>query len=242
MSDPILQFRRRLLELGCPPAPLRRIVREFAEHHHDLQNAALASGLDPAAARARADSELGDPVALAEQHLAVLRQSSWWGRHPVLAFGLVPLLATPILWALWLGLGIGSVSLLLYGGNSVAFGHAVNNPYYFYRFALALRLFGHAGIALEAILFCWLARRFALGAKWMFTACAVVAFHAFGMWARVAPHNFSIGYGYILYFWKFPLSNFLSAAIPLLIAALSYAWQRRSSTRLDATPLPREIQ
>jgi hypothetical protein len=232
MSDPLLQFRRRLLELGCPPARALPIVREVADHRDDLIHAALAAGLDPAAARARADAELGHPLTLAERHVAVLRQSSWWGRHPLLGFGLVPFLAVPVLWGLWLGLGIELLCLLLYGGNYVAFGHAGNNPQHLPRFALALQLFCQLGFAANALLFCWLGRRWALGPRWTFLACGLVAFHAFCLWARVVPHNFSIFYGASFYIWKFPFINFANAAIPLLIAILFHFTQRRAIARL----------
>jgi len=232
MSNLLFQLRRRLLELGCPPTRALLIVREVADHRDDLIHAALAAGLNPSAARARADAELGHPLTLAERHVAVLRQSSWWGRHPALGFGLVPFLAVPFLWLLWLGLGIECVCLLLYGGDFTAFGHAGNNPLYYPRFAVALQLYSQAGIAVEALLFCWLARRFALGAKWTLLACALVAIHAFCMWARVTPHNFSIFYGASFYAWKFPFINFANAAIPFLIAAAFQLFQRRALTRL----------
>ena len=229
MSDLLFRFHRRLLELGCPPRRARLIVREIADHRDDLLAAALAAGLDPAAAQARADSELGDPLTLAERHVAVLRQSSWWGRHPLLGFGLVPFLAVPFLWLLWLGLGIGCVSLLLYGGNSVAFGHAVNNPDYFPSWALALQLFCQVGFAVIALIFCWLGRRWALGAKWTFIACAFVALYAFVIWARITPHNFALYAG--VYFLKLPYNSFFNAAIPLLVAAFFHLSQRRALAR-----------
>jgi hypothetical protein len=232
MSNLLLQFRRRLLELGCPPGRALLIVREVADHRDDLIHAALAAGLNPSAARARADAELGHPLTLAERHVAVLRQSSWWGRHPLLGFGLVPFLAVPFLWLVWLGFGIECVCLLLYGGNFTAFGHAGNNPLYYPRFALALQLYNQLGFAVIALLFCWLARRFALGARWTFTACTLLAFHAFCMWARVTPHNFSIFYGASFSFWKFPFIDFANASIPLFVATCFFLLQRRALARL----------
>jgi hypothetical protein len=237
MSNLLPQFRRRLIELGCPPVQLRGIVREVADHQDDLFRAALAAGLSPADAQVRADAELGDPLTLAERHIAVLRQSSWWARHPVLGFGLVPFLAAPFLWLLWLGLGTECLCLLLYGGDYVAFGHAGNNPLYFPRFALALEIFGQLGFVAVALLFCWLGRRWALGSKWTFVACGLVALHAFCLWARVIPHNFSIGYGTSIYFWRLPLSSFVNAAIPLLLATLFHLSRRRALTRAATEPI-----
>jgi len=53
--------------------------------------------LSEADAEARADAQLGEPAALAEQLALVLRRSSWWGRHPFIGFCLLPVLA---LWPL----------------------------------------------------------------------------------------------------------------------------------------------
>src|SRR3954452_7058489 len=89
----IQQLERRLFELGCPPQKLRRKVRELADHHEDLKHAALEEGLSESDAEARADEQLGEPAGLAEQIVCVLRRSSWWGRHPIIGFCLLPLLA-----------------------------------------------------------------------------------------------------------------------------------------------------
>src|SRR6185436_4837334 len=86
----IEQFRQRLIELGCPHGRIRRDIRELSDHHEDLRNAALEEGLSEAAADARAAQQLGEPVALAEHLAAALRNSSWWGRHPVLGFCVLP--------------------------------------------------------------------------------------------------------------------------------------------------------
>ena len=40
---------------------------------------------------------MGEPVTLAEQAAAVLRQSSWWGRHRILGFCLLPPLVLSVM-------------------------------------------------------------------------------------------------------------------------------------------------
>ena len=89
-AGPLTQIERRLTELACPPGQLRRKIRELAEHHEDLKRDALEEGLPEADAEARANELLGEPVALAEHLAAALRQSSWWGRHPIIGFCLLP--------------------------------------------------------------------------------------------------------------------------------------------------------
>src|ERR1044071_4054712 len=84
------KFEQRLLQLGCPVSLARRQVRELADHREDLKLTAMEEGLSEADAEKRADEQLGEPVALAEYAVKVLRQSSWWGRHPIIGFCLLP--------------------------------------------------------------------------------------------------------------------------------------------------------
>src|ERR1051326_35563 len=93
----IRAFERRLIELGCPRRYAQRSVAEFAEHLEDLTQARIEEGLETTNARAHASEQLGDPAILAERLVASYRQSSWWGRHPVIGFCLLPPLALMIL-------------------------------------------------------------------------------------------------------------------------------------------------
>src|SRR5580698_8230768 len=102
------QFERRLVELGCPGTQARRKAQELADHHADLKQAALEDGLSETEAEARAVAQLGEPVGLAEKLAYILRQSSWWGRHPVLGFCLLPLFGFVPLWLLC-GLSLAGV-------------------------------------------------------------------------------------------------------------------------------------
>ncbi len=96
MPEFINQLRLRLVELGCPAGRLQRMVREMADHREDLVQAATAAGLAEPAAQEQADRRLGDPKKLAENLMVALRRSSWWGRHFLVVFGFLPLLATPL--------------------------------------------------------------------------------------------------------------------------------------------------
>jgi hypothetical protein len=59
MPDFIEPLRRRLVELGCPRAQVRRLVREVADHREDLKQAAVVEGSSGADAEARANAQLG---------------------------------------------------------------------------------------------------------------------------------------------------------------------------------------
>src|SRR5579862_350362 len=194
MPDFIEPLRRRLMELGCPIAQMRRLVREVADHREDLKQAAASAGLSGADAEARANASLGDPLALAEQLMTALRQSTWWGRHHVVTFGLLPLLVYPILWALFLLFQMALGFALGYGWNWEKLRVVVNNPVAFQHLTTVFQFMDYDAIALVALLFCWLARRAAVSLKWMVTACAVCSAIAVITWGRIEPHSFTLGF------------------------------------------------
>ena len=104
--DFIEQLRCRLVNLGCPMTRVRRLVQEVADHRVDLKQDGLSKGLSDSEAGTYADAQLGNPSNLAERLVTTLRQSNWWGRHSLMGFCLVPLLAFPALWVGFLLLGL----------------------------------------------------------------------------------------------------------------------------------------
>ncbi len=138
MPDFIEQLRGRLLKLGCPIAQIRRLAREVADHCEDLKQAGLAEGLSEADAKARADVSLGDPLVLAEQMMMAIRRSSWWGRHYIVTFGLLPVLAYPVLWCLLLAFELLLAFMLGYGWDWKKLHAAANNPVAFQHLLLAV--------------------------------------------------------------------------------------------------------
>ena len=229
MPDFIEPLRRRLVELGCPLAQVRRLVREVAEHREDLKQAAVSEGMSWADAEARANAHLGDPLALAEELMAALRRSSWWGRHYVVTFGLLPLLVYPILWSLLLVLQMALEFALGYGWNWKKLHMVANNPVAFHHLAVAFQFMDYSAIVLVALLFCWLARRSGVSLKWMVTACTICSVVAVIMYAKLEPHSFFLG---------FSMNSHLHmpwyrGAIPLLVAGAVYVFQRRTRQRFQ---------
>ncbi len=217
----IIEFEKRLTELGCAAALARRNARELADHFEDLQRHAMEEGMPEAQAAARALERLGDPKALAERMAAALRQSSWWGRHPLLGFCLVP----------WLGLAFGMmlvpVVLLQLMENCLPAGlwafvsnSGQGSPFlygimegssYAYLFA-ALALFG------------WLVPRTILGMKWFLLICALGSLQSGFLRMLVQPHSVIVGYGLT--------PNWISALWPLLFGAAFIVRQRWIRERL----------
>ncbi|MGD0086219.1 MAG: hypothetical protein ABSC24_03740 [Verrucomicrobiota bacterium] len=229
MPDFIEALRRRLVELGCPLKQVRRLVREVTDHREDLKQAAVAEGLSGADADARANASLGDPLVLAEELMTALRRSSWWGRHFVVTFCLLPLLVYPILWALLLLLQLALGFALGYGWNWEKLHVVVNNPATFHHLATVYQFMDYAAIALVTLLFCWLARRAVVKLKWMVVSCAICSVCAMIWWGRIEPNSFFLG---------FSLNSHLHmpwfrGVIPLLVVGAVYVCQRRSRQRFQ---------
>lgn len=229
MPDFIEQLRWRLVELGCPIAQMRRLVREVNDHRDDLKQAALVEGLAGTDADNRANAQLGDPLVLAENLIATVRRSSWWGRHSVIGFCLLPVLAYPILWALFLVLEVVLMVTLGYGWNREKLNVAVNDPVTFHHLLTACHLMDYLAVTLATLLFCWLARRAAVKLKWMAISCALCSLYAVIWYVKIEPHSFSLGVSANSQL-AMPWGR---GAIPLLVAGVMYFFQRRTKRRFQ---------
>ena len=219
--DFIERLRFELLELGCPWRQVRRLVQEVADHRDDLKQAALLEGLSEANAESQANAQLGDPFTLAARLMMALRQSSWWGRHVVIAFCGLPLLVFPVLWTLLYFANLSVGFALGFGWNYQKLHVAVRNPESFHHLLLGIRCADYLATALVAILFCWLARRSAVRPTWMVTACAICSLCALFIRVNANPHRLSV-----LISWN---PQWVRFAIPLLIAGAIFAFRRRTT-------------
>jgi uncharacterized membrane protein len=224
-TDFIEQLRRRLVDLGCPLVHVRRLVQEVADHREDLKQAALSEGLSGADAEARADAQLGNPLDLAERLAMAQRQSSWWGRHFVVGFCLVPLLAVPALWALLLASELSLGFALGYGWDAKRLHAAVDNAVAFRHLTIGLHCADLVAIALVTLLFCWLARRSAVSFKWTVVACSICSLYALFGWVTVVPHSIILGVT--------STPQWIRSAIPLLVAGTIYTFRLRAARGLD---------
>jgi hypothetical protein len=212
----ITKLKRRLNELGWPAAEVRRQAREVAEHHQDLKAAAMEEGLAEADAEARASELLGEPVALAERLALVLRRSSWWGRHRVIAFCILP----PLVIFLASGLAAAGVLGLVHACSSAETWGTVSagGPGFGYVIAAVEATHGLM-VAVITLLFCWLARRSAAGWNWVLAACAACMLQSCFGYCWLKPHALVLGYG------RSP--QWLYAMIPLVIGTAAIAHRRR---------------
>jgi len=237
-ADFIETLRCRLVELGCPLAQVRRLVREVADHRDDLKQAAEAEGLSGAAAEIQAMAQLGDPLALAEDLAATLRRSSWWGRHYVITFGLLPVLAVPVLWALALLLELFLlVGVLGHGWNLTKIRPMADDPVTFSYLLMIFHLMDYLAVAFVALAFHRLARRAAVNRKWMMIAFGLCSFYSLLSWASVEPHTFSLGFSANLHF-HMHYEQWIKGMIPPAVAAAGYVLHRRKVQRfLEQVPV-----
>ena len=234
--DFIERLCRRLVELGCPLAQVRRLVREVADHREDLKQAALAEGLSGPGAEARTDVQLGDPLYLAERLMAAQRRSSWWGRHYVITFGLLPVLAVPVLWALVLLLELFLlVGVLGHGWNLTKLRPMADDPVTFSYLLMIFQLMDYLAVAFVALALHRLARRAAVNRKWMMIAFGLCSFYSLLSWASVEPHHFSLGFSANLHF-HMHYEQWIKGMIPLAVAATGCVLRRRKAQRFLEQP------
>src|SRR6266481_202291 len=226
-SRAIRAFERRLFELGCPARYSQRSVADLADHFEDLLRARSEDGLEPETARERAGEELGEPTILAERLVASFRQASWWGRHPIIGFCLLPPLALMLFLPATV-LGLFGLFLLgnLFSRHSIPldeFKSAVlTAPAAFAEWNNPLLSFLHSvPIATTTFLFCKLVARSGSGMKWLIVTCAVCSASGFFTWTGFSASGFYLGYG------SPAVHNWISAAIPLLVAACIFVWRKR---------------
>jgi hypothetical protein len=219
----IMQVRRRLVELACPPELLKRKMRELAEHREDLKHEALEDGLSQSEAEARANELLGEPYALAEYLAAALRQSSWWGRHPILGFCVLPplaILAAVLLllilffWSAPVVFPLHLASELASDPSGAVFIQSIWQVSYCVTIVLVASLFGR------------LSRRAVGGTKWGVMACAACALNGWMLYLQFRPHSLSVGYA--------PNPQWPAILTPLAVAALICWRQWRTNAKFGA--------
>lgn len=89
--DSILKLFGYLVKLGLGPVYSERICLEIRDHWRDLVEEGRHEGLSEPAAAELADRKLGDLDEMALSLAMKVRQSRWGGRHPMLAFVLLPI-------------------------------------------------------------------------------------------------------------------------------------------------------
>ena len=111
MRDPVrwAAFRTALRRRGMPEAYAARCERELTEHLEDLRAEAIADGMSVPRADQHATEVIGDLNRLANNLSAAMKQGTWWGRHPIIGFAVLPVVCftSALLALLFLGAILG---------------------------------------------------------------------------------------------------------------------------------------
>jgi hypothetical protein len=215
-ASAIERLEHRLLELGCPASRIRSQVQEIADHHEDLKQQGLETGLSEEAAEQRANLLLGEPVTLADSVAGVLRLSSWWGRHRIIGFCLLP--SVGVFAASLVGL-LGVLGLLRLCFSASEWAVLADEGPEFQLIRNGVQGACYAGTGAVAALFCWLARRSIAGPGWALAACGVCSLQSYFGYCSIAPHAIQMGYA-VSPDWR-------AAVIPLVIAFIAFAYHCR---------------
>jgi hypothetical protein len=175
-------LRRRLIRHGLPGSYVQRFMEEVEDHLEDLKEKTMGS-------ESEAHARLGQSEQVAEAAAVAYRRRSFLGRHPLaalLVFAVSPVISLFVLTSLtFAGLMLALVAagkrLGLIVDNGVQLGPAVRAtlPY-----ALTLAAVVVPSMILS-LLYCGLARRTAVGRKWMLLPCAVLAVIAAATYCQV---------------------------------------------------------
>jgi hypothetical protein len=209
------EVRSRLARHGLPADRIERVTRELAEHWDDLRFEALERGLSASEASAEADTRLGRPDQLAADVNLGLRQSSWLGRHPIMALCVVPLFLAPLLMAvvvlpLW---GLDELFRLTYSSGSNL---RENAPI----IAGGLWSLYYVTMLIAPAWLSWRVWRAGLGLRWIVAVCTWCALaNLFRYFETDTVHrNISIGLSFP---WRL---NLHTAAILILHCAMAAAF------------------
>ncbi len=233
-DDSLEKLRRKLLIQGLPSKYVARTIREMAEHREDLEEQARSQGVFAEAARQFAEERLGDTEALAKALVKTNRLRDWWGRHPLLSVGLLPL---PCLFSVLFGflvliaLGTGWADWPDDQQNLAEPDWAVIT-FWFYSV-------GYLANATIAVFFCFLARRCYCSFKWALAACGVASMHGlfFGS-GLTLPHAAERGGFWMGYTLTAP--DLVGFATPLIVVGIFFLRCLRAAQSTE-TSTPKHI-
>src|SRR5688572_19873962 len=100
------KFRDLLQKRRLPRLYIDAIVREVNQHLEDLRIEGMTRGLSPQEAIVAAQQEFGEIPSLADEFAASWRNRPWILRHPVIGFGIIPIVGFSVIFLLCLLLAV----------------------------------------------------------------------------------------------------------------------------------------
>jgi hypothetical protein len=218
---------------GLPSAEVNRLLQELDDHVTDLfteQGGPMEGQLQR---NEQIESRLGRPEDLAAAALANRRQTSVFGRHPILSFVVAPIPLALVSWIGFLLSCFGSLKLAGYvlGEKYTIEGRAVRDwPSTLVQAMSAVEIgLRFLPPALAAALLCWCANRAAVGWRWTLTGTCLVALVAgvlvvqVTLPAEAGQGSITLGLGFPILHWI----NLGQLLVPMSVAAL-FLWRARN--------------
>jgi hypothetical protein len=210
-------LRNELVRQKLPPFYVERLVSELSDHVNDFMEDPMrmdATDLHDAV------RPLGLPSEIAASAAAEFRGQRFSGRHPVVAFVLLPIVSLPLMWAAPIVAMLAFAKVLgLESGGAVTTWPPIAD---WANWCVPVIIFGilDLPIVLSAAFFCRLASKTAMSWKWSIGACSILALvGGLAIIQVVLPtpdHQGHITLGF--HFTQHPsLSQIVQFALPLVI-------------------------
>src|SRR5262245_35473761 len=160
------ELRAQLAQRNLPPVYIERLVAELSDHLSDLLEEQKGMEANTSGA---AIGRIGDPDQVAQAASVAYGRRTFYGRHPVLTFLVLPVLALPLLWfplllaCEWRGEDLSRVSAAATSLTGLA--------------SLRIAWFAvwQLPVVIAAILWCRLATSCGRPWPWRMLSCAILA-------------------------------------------------------------------
>jgi hypothetical protein len=218
--------RKRLLRAGFDRSYAERAARELQDHWDDLIDEGIRSGLSEREAITEAANRFGSADDLAREISTRMQHSSWLGRNPTFAFGMLAITLT-ILWWVTLGSAAAEYCGLLAPDEK----NPAKIPIKIELLAAAFDWIRSLSYVALPWICCYIATRFRTGWRPALWACLVLAIHnglhSLNLNANGAHGNFTWSYSYN----TGAGPALLPILAPLAVFAIHRAWHLRDRTQ-----------
>jgi hypothetical protein len=228
MHDPIWldELRAQLERKRLPPAYAARLLDELSDHVTDLLEDQMST--DALESHSVFD-RLGAPEDVARQAAAEYRRRNFCGRHPILMFVVLPVMAIPVAYFLGMmtAIGVG----WLWKSSHPGLTSDQMSPLGIAGLRLLCTVAQVAPVAAVAAFFGWLAARSGVNRKWPIVMCVtlglIVAVSHFDMYLSPLPSKSAISIGFGYYGWRRWFVQLARFGAPVLVGMSIFARRLR---------------
>ena len=219
--DRLLELLRYLMSLGMSPSYAERVASELQDHWKDIVEEARVSGYSEKEAAEFADLRLGDTKEIARSIVVKVRRTRWAGRHPLVAFVVMPI----PLFFLTTGLCFGGAFWVLSTLSSGDLGRLVSGCWR--ELIILVSVFAKVSLGVVAMYICSWSRRCHRSWAYSFAGCAGLALQGLCLsFSLSPPPDGTFGFAY-----STRVFDPQQASVPLLVWGLFWIlenWSRRT--------------